>query len=253
MPPSIIESPVEIEQLSLNAWPSSQTYLYGGMVVRRANGYTKRANSATVLFDATWTAEKQRWVEQFYGQHQQPAIFRLLSFNGASQFDERLKTAGYEKIDLTHVMTCTLDQANPDHQLDHRCQILPLDAWLEIFHTLDQSKLGDQKKQLHHGILEQIPGRLCPMILAINKKPVACGLGVLDGGAVGLFDIVTGEAYRQKGYGSALIHGLLDWGRTHGAMFSFLQVMAQNEPAINLYVKKGFKRAYFYWYRKNAR
>lgn len=246
-------SPIEIEQLSLNAWPSIHTYLKDGLIVRWADGYTKRANSATVLFDATWSADKQRWVERFYEKRALPPIFRLLSFNESDFFDTQLESAGYKQIDLTNVMTLLLDPPRAKTKMDHRCHILPLTEWLEIFHKLDLSKLGDKKKQLHYAILERVPGKLCPLVLTIDQEPVACGLGVLDGQGLGLFDIVTGELHRRKGYGSSLLNALLSWGVSEGATFSFLQVIAQNESAINLYVKKGFKITYSYWYRTKAR
>ena len=34
-----------LEELSMNALPALQTMLYGGWVLRFANGYTRRANS----------------------------------------------------------------------------------------------------------------------------------------------------------------------------------------------------------------
>lgn len=236
---------IEIEQLALNAWPGTNTYLLGGWVVRWANGYTKRANSATVLFDASWSAEKQQWVEAFYTKREQRTIFRLLSFNTPQVFDAQLEQDGYEQLDLTNVMTVTLK----DGPKDGRCHVVPLDEWLEIFHLLDQSKLGDEKKRLHKTLLEQIPGRVCPMILYDGNAPAACGLGVLDGSAIGLFDIVTGESFRRRGLGTVLVKSILSWGVEHGAQSGYLQVIAANQTAIRLYEKVGFSESYQYWYR----
>ncbi|MEM8857455.1 MAG: GNAT family N-acetyltransferase [Chloroflexota bacterium] len=238
-------SSIEIEQLALNAWPGINTYLYGGWVVRWANGYTKRANSATVLFDASWSAEKQRWVEDFYTKRNQRPIFRLLSFNGPEAFDVQLEQDGYERLDLTSVMTAHLQSGS----IDGRCQTIPLNDWLQIFHELDQSKLGDEKKRLHHALLSQIPGQVCPMVLYVDKVPAACGLGVLDGEAIGLFDIVTGDAFRRRGLGTVLVQSILGWGEARGAKLGYLQVVAKNRPAINLYNKLGFAEQYQYWYR----
>ena len=243
-------APAEIEQLALNAWPSLQTYLQGGMVVRWAEGYTKRANSATVLFDSSWTADKQGWVENFYWARDQRAIFRLLSFNQPEAFDDQLAADGYDLLDLTHVMIHPLDQLSAQ---DSRTQVAPLAEWLDIFHRLDQTKLGAEKQRLHQAILEQIPGRLFPLILTEDGEPAACGLGVLDGGALGLFDIVTAENHRRKGLGSSLVNSLLVLGKSSGAQASFLQVTAKNGAAGRIYVKSGFKILYKYWYRAKAR
>lgn len=246
-------SAVEIEQLALNAWPGLNTYLHAGLVVRWADGYTKRANSATALFDASWTAEKQQWVEDFYAKRDQRPIFRLLSFTQPVVMDQKLEAAGYEQLDLTAVMTKALEPDQFKKEIDGRCQIVSLADWLEIFHELDRSKLGDEKKQLHHALLRQIPGQLCPLVLYSNEgdgiEPAACGLGVLDGGAIGLFDIITAENQRRRGWGKLLIASLLAWGIQKGAHTSFLQVVEKNQPAIALYEKLGFAQLYRYWYR----
>jgi hypothetical protein len=39
-----------IEELSMNAWPSIQTVLLDGWILRMSNGYTKRANSVNPLY-----------------------------------------------------------------------------------------------------------------------------------------------------------------------------------------------------------
>ncbi|MFT5195363.1 MAG: ribosomal protein S18 acetylase RimI-like enzyme [Cellvibrionaceae bacterium] len=244
-----MNSPVEIEQLALNAWPGLNTYLHAGLVVRWADGYTKRANSATALFDASWTAEKQQWVEAFYAKRNQRPIFRLLSFTQPEAFDQKLAAAGYEQLDLTAVMSMNLQTASFQNKIDSQCKIIPLDSWLEIFHALDQSKLGEEKKKLHHALLSQIPGQVCPMVLFVADEPAACGLGVLDGGTIGLFDIITSESHRRRGYGNLLLTSLLAWGCENGADESYLQVVEKNLPAISLYEKLGFTQLYRYWYR----
>ena len=237
----------QLEQVALNAWPGLKTYLHAGMVVRSANGYTKRANSATVLFNAQWTLEKQQWVENFYQQSNRPAIFRLLSFNEPVQFDEQLASRGYTKIDLTDVMTLQLSkQPAPS---DPNCRLLPLDFWLEIFHAFDRSKLGEEQKSLHKNLLLQVPGQLCPMVLNVDGRPVACGLGVLDQSYFGIFDIITDEGQRRKGYGGKLVRNLCNWGQNQQATKAFLQVMSTNQNAVRLYRKLGFSAEYHYWYR----
>jgi ribosomal protein S18 acetylase RimI-like enzyme len=90
-------------------------------------------------------------------------------------------------------------------------------------------------------------------IAVMEARHVACGLGVYDGGYVGLFDIVTDAAHRQRGYGMDVVRSLLAWGQEHhDADYAYLQVMADNTPAISLYGKFGFEECYRYWYRVKA-
>lgn len=88
------------------------------------------------------------------------------------------------------------------------------------------------------------------MSLQDGGKVVTVGLGVCDGKWVGLFDIVTDERYRRQGFGRAMVENLLAWGRMNGAQRAYLQVHRQNDPALALYDKIGFREVYRYWYRQ---
>ncbi|WP_245997120.1 GNAT family N-acetyltransferase [Brevibacillus invocatus] len=82
-----------------------------------------------------------------------------------------------------------------------------------------------------------------------ENEVVACGLGVLDSGYIGLYDIVTDSRCRKQGFGEQLVLHLLQWGRDNGAEISYLQVIADNRPALGLYAKLGYQEVYRYWYR----
>jgi ribosomal protein S18 acetylase RimI-like enzyme len=98
-------------------------------------------------------------------------------------------------------------------------------------------------------ILGNILPETCFMSLVDGAETVACGLGVLEGPYIGLFDIVTHPARRGQGLGTKLIHNILSWARARGAQTAYLQVMLENGPALRLYDKLGFKELYQYWYR----
>jgi N-acetylglutamate synthase len=79
--------------------------------------------------------------------------------------------------------------------------------------------------------------------------PVATGLAILEGDHVGLFDVVTREGCRRRGFARTMVSALLRWGLEAGARRSYLQVEEGNAPAIALYEPFGFTLAYRYWYR----
>jgi ribosomal protein S18 acetylase RimI-like enzyme len=82
-----------------------------------------------------------------------------------------------------------------------------------------------------------------------DNGPVACGLGVIQNEYIGLYDIVTDMNHRRNGFGMQLLLNILHWGISVGAKYSFLQVVQQNDAAISLYSKLGYKEIYKYWYR----
>jgi len=65
-----------------------------------------------------------------------------------------------------------------------------------------------------------------------------------------MFDIVVMAEFRNKGFGRMIVESLLDWGRRYRATTAYLQVFANNLPALSLYRKMGFHEKYKYWYRE---
>ena len=90
------------------------------------------------------------------------------------------------------------------------------------------------------------------MVLIVEGKVVACGLGIYQDEYFGLFDIVTDEGERGRGYGHELVESMLVWGIERGANWAYLQVTTHNVPANRLYARFGFQEAYRYWYRRQS-
>ncbi|NJL19947.1 MAG: GNAT family N-acetyltransferase [Leptolyngbyaceae cyanobacterium SM1_3_5] len=82
-----------------------------------------------------------------------------------------------------------------------------------------------------------------------EDEPIAVGLAVLESKDVGLFEIVTREIHRRQGRGRSIVLGLLSWAKQQGATTAYLQVVADNLPALKLYEKLGFTELYQYFYR----
>jgi GNAT superfamily N-acetyltransferase len=79
---------------------------------------------------------------------------------------------------------------------------------------------------------------------------VACtAQAAVEGNVVGLFDVVTAESARRRGYATLACASLLSWAWQHGAQIAYLQVKADNTPAIASYRRFGFATVYTYHYR----
>jgi ribosomal protein S18 acetylase RimI-like enzyme len=239
-------SPRSIEEAALRAWPARQQLLFDGWVARLSDGYTKRANSALLLYpqtDSNSPGNVER-IEELYRSQGLPVIFRLLSFTTEDGFAERLDARGYRPADATLVLARPLASeipTDPDvHQLDLEVGI---DAHARM-NDLSAAVLPG-----HRAVLERIPSGLKFLGLVIAGELVACGLSVVDGPLAGLFDIVTDPAHRRKGYGARLVQGMLAEAAHAGATTAYLQVVAMNAPAIALYESLGFAEAYRYGYR----
>jgi ribosomal protein S18 acetylase RimI-like enzyme len=103
--------------------------------------------------------------------------------------------------------------------------------------------------QLHRSIVHSIAHPCGYATVHAQGQAVGFGLAVLERGTVGLFDLVVSPGQRGCGRGRALVQALLHWAANAGAGSAYLQVRAENAPALRLYETMGFRPAYAYHYR----
>jgi N-acetylglutamate synthase len=228
------------------AWPSFETADYDGWVLRFANGYTKRANSVNPHFGSSLPlAAKIAHCEAAYRERGLPTIFRLTPFSQPEDLDDGLAALGYETLDPTLVMACSLDSVSADERGSGL--VVSSDEWFSVFDRL--RKLGAFETSSHRRIIESSDGECCFAAIADGDEPYACGLGILVDDVVGLFDLFTDENYRGGGFGSSIAQSILQRAHEREATMGFLQVHSLNTPARRLYEHLGFEVAYPYWYR----
>jgi GNAT superfamily N-acetyltransferase len=234
-----------IERLAFRAWPCLESQEFDGWVLRFANGYTKRANSANPHFGSTLPVEEKiARCEAEYAARGLPTIFRLTPFSQPPELDSILEQANYTVLDHSLVLSASLDRPLP---LAGNVRSVDIDAWIDAFDRLKQPDPATCAP--HRRIIETAEGLHRFAVAESDGAPVACGLGVRVDDAVGLFDLITTEPHRQRGFGSAVVGAILRWAHGGGARTAFLQVHSENEAALRLYERFGFAIAYPYWYR----
>lgn len=240
----------DIEELSMNAWPSLQTKLYDGWVLRFANGYTRRANAVIPIYESTIPInEKIDFCEKEYAAHNLSTKFKLTAESIPQELDARLEERGYIKDNETALRILDLGQ-----YLCHNPQEVTIDSkfsneWLDGFFRC--SNISDEKTQITaKRILDNILGPVIYVSKRVGEKVVGCGYGAVERDYVGIFDIVVDKDFRGNGYGKDIINGILGTAAERQIKTAYLQVAAGNIPAEKLYDKIGFKEAYRYWYRK---
>jgi ribosomal protein S18 acetylase RimI-like enzyme len=238
-----------LEEVSLRAWPALQTRYYDGWVLRMAKGYTRRANSVNPVFGSSLAIdEKIDFCEALYfGQHND-IRFKMTDAVYPVDLDDRLAARDYEKEPATSVQT--LDLLDMATDISENVDISPhLTAiWLEDFVRLSRADTRLAPTMRH------IFGKILPetgfLQLRHHDETVAVALGVLDENRLGIFDVVTSIDQRRQGFGETVVRNLLAWGAGKGATTAYLQVMSDNDHALRLYDKIGFREAYCYWYRR---
>ncbi|MCJ8338690.1 MAG: GNAT family N-acetyltransferase [Pseudomonadales bacterium] len=247
-----------IEQAAFQAWPAKEQSGTETVVMRCSDGYTKRANSATVLTASSSEHESlQRSCEQFFGDRNLPCIIRLTSRSQAQSLDQHLAERGYLFKDRSLILDMAMSAQQPmippalDTQADSGLVFQQPRQWLQTF--CDLSGMQFQEHLAHLAILERIDQQMILAQWQVQGRAVACAVGVLSNGYFGVFDLVTAPNARHRGYATNLLNSMLEWAVDQGATHSYLQVVAVNDAAIKLYQKFGFSQSYEYWYRIKAK
>ncbi|WP_105616340.1 GNAT family N-acetyltransferase [Vallitalea okinawensis] len=238
-----------IEELSMNAWPSLQTYLYDGWVLRVSNGYTKRANSVNPIYSSKIDIiQKIECCRAFYEKFGLPTIYKITSDGVSLTLDNKLHDLGYKRIDETSVRVINLKMHNLIHETSAEVRYEYSEEWLDEY--IASTKMDINNAKTLRSMLKCIIGKTIWITQRECCKAVGFGYGVIDKGYVGIFDIYVDESYRGKGYGKDVMNSILSEASKLGANKAYLQVVVSNTVADNLYRKLGFEEVYRYWYRK---
>ncbi len=245
-----------VEELALNAWPSLQTIHYDGWLLRFADGYTRRANSVNPLYSSCIDPiVKIPYCEEVYTARRQDVVFKMTSAVLPEDLDATLAARGYGEAARTSVQTLDLASIDQARTQDVSVTSDLAGDWIAAFCRLNN--VDDRHVPTMTRMLNNIVPTRGFMALRQDDQPdgeiIAVGLAVIERGYVGLFDIVTAPHLRNRGLGTRLVLGLLDWGRANGANHAYLQVMHSNAPALHLYARLGFNAIYSYWYRVKPR
>ncbi|MGH4123188.1 MAG: GNAT family N-acetyltransferase [Clostridium sp.] len=238
----------DIEEMSLNAFPALQNMVYDGWVLRFADGYARRANSINPLYFSNENInQKIKNCEEIYNSRNLDVIYKITPNVYPSNLDSILEDLHYKIDAATSLQVLELDNISEPSNENIICNNDINEAWLNYFCEMDN--ISDKNKVILKSMLKNIIPQKYFILLQVEGKIIGCGLGVLDKGFIGIYDIVVDKDYRNKGYGRELVLNLLKLGKKDGAKKAYLQVMLNNPPALKVYSNIGFKEVYKYWYR----
>jgi N-acetylglutamate synthase len=246
---------VAIERASARALPSRERAVDDGWWLRCDDGgVVRRAN-------AVFAAERGRdplpikveRAEAWYAARGLPTRFQLSPASEPSSLAAALRSRGYRFETPVQVLQRSIapsaegrtsgtpaSVADPDVLPGVRCSTFVDAAWLAAYATtVPASEVAARIR-----LAATAPA---PRAYA-GVGTVACGMAVLDGEWVGLFDLATAPAARRAGHATAVTAALLAWGARSGARRAYLQVAEANGVARSLYERLGFRLAYRYLY-----
>ncbi|MER8509490.1 GNAT family N-acetyltransferase [Mesorhizobium sp. M0199] len=248
-PASVLAIVRRYEAAGFRAWPAAAVHYDGTWVVRLTAGHpAKRLNSVNPLDpgDIQHIAERIGRASRRFDAYGRPLTFRISPLSGPD-LSKYLDSEGWSTFAESLVMRLALADAMLDDAMD---QIPLKDISRFIGAAL---KVSGSDVSLRPG-LSEIIGAIQPeaglFALENGSEPLATLICVHDGDLAGLFEIATDRSVRNQGHGRHLIRSALKWARLRGAREAWLQVEADNAPALALYRSLGFDEVYRYHYRR---
>lgn len=118
----------------------------------------------------------------------------------------------------------------------------------EVDAIIRETSASPAEYEERRGLALRTPHPRAFAVVGAAEGAQAIGLSVIVEGQAAIFLMRTHPAHRRKGLARSVLAGLLDWARKNGATGAFLQVEADNTPAVSLYEAAAFKTVYSYDY-----
>ncbi|WNM42800.1 GNAT family N-acetyltransferase [Micromonospora halotolerans] len=235
---------VALELAADEAWPAPVRGRLGDWLLRGAEGWTGRANSALPVGDPDRPLPAALdAVERWYAERGQPPMVNTplpLAAPVGAELDARGWTARPPVLVQTAPLTA-LPAERPDLP-PVGLSATPSAEWLAVA----AGRKGGLPDAARH-VLTAVD-RIRFAHLPVDGRLLAVGRGTVTGGGrwLGLTLIEVLPEARRRGFAGAVIRALADWGRAEGATRAFLQVEQHNAPAVALYQRLGFTTHHTY-------
>ena len=251
---------IDLERIATRHWRGTEEEWLGGWLLRAAEGFTGRANSALPLSDPGLPLDSALdSVVSWYRDRGLPPMIVVPTLLDAASPGRELDQALSERSWTTRpgpafVMVAHLSgDANPIR--DHAARELPPgatfqvetdpdQAWLTMYHYRGQ----DRQPAVMRDVLTSAPVQAFASIRAGDDVLAIARLSIADGWA-GITAVEVQPARRRAGLGTALTGAVCAEAAKRGISQVFLQVETTNAAAISLYERCGFRHSHLYHYR----
>ncbi len=239
----------DVQRHSLTGWLAWHEPL-GEWTLRRADGFTRRANSCHAVGDPGMPIQQaaQRIIG-FAAAHDIPPLAQVI--DGSAE-ERALQRLGWVSTDQpTAVLTSRLADflegrpAGPVAKITETLQ----PNWEEAYH---RSRPNSADPDIVRMILAGNPPRAFAAVAGQgwddHSELIAIARGHRSEDWLGLASIWTRSEHRQRGLATAMMAALGHWAARQGARYVYLQVATVNEPGIAAYLSLGFIHHHAYRY-----
>lgn len=260
-----MEAIIGLERAAAEHWRGTEQEWLGDWLLRAAEGFTGRANSALPLGDPGLPLDDAlAVVTGWYRARglppmiavplplERPAAAEVLpSCPLPSGLDDHLSERSWAtRPGPAYVMTAELAALPPAPGLpadaEFRVDAEPDEAWLDMYHYRGQRR----QPTVLRTVLMSAPAQEFASIRAgSDRDVVAIGRLSIGAGWAGITAVEVDPALRRAGLGTALTLGICAEAASRAVSRAFLQVEITNTAARALYERVGFRYSHRYHYR----
>jgi ribosomal protein S18 acetylase RimI-like enzyme len=235
-----------IEEMTLNAMPALETRFVRGWAIRTAEGVTGRANSASAL--APDAAPIEEVVPEILARYRAAGVTPRVRITPLAAEGTAGWLAGAGWTQEVPVLTKVAD-VPADCAADSEVSLNGISdlAWRRAY-ALNAGRFGPAELDVLGRMHRAISAPVAFARLVEDGEIAAIGLATAERGWMSLHEIGVSPKARRGGRAQRILSTLFAWGRQQGATRVWLQVAADNAPAIPLYERLGFTTAYQYDY-----
>jgi GNAT superfamily N-acetyltransferase len=262
-----VDSALALERIAAAHWRGTEEEWLGGWLLRAADGFTGRANSALPLGPPglsldTALAALTAW----YRARGLPPMMAIPvpaaadapagELAGQRALDAELARREWRlRAGPAFVMVAGIPAVPPvvslPPGLEFRAGPVPDDAWLAAYHYRGQ----EEQPPVMRAVLTSAADQVFLSIRASTPGPATAGTAVaiarlsLSGGWAGITAVEVRPEYRRTGLGRALTGEACARAAARAVKRVFLQVEEGNQGARMLYERAGFRYSHRYHYR----
>jgi GNAT superfamily N-acetyltransferase len=243
---------IALELAANEGWPAPVQSRLGSWILRAADNWTGRANSALAVGDPDRRLEAAiDGVVAWYDAHgQQPLINAPMPL--AAPVNAALDGRGWTTRPLTLVQTATLARVRAEAPARGDLPPVdladaPTDEWFGM--------VAEHKGALPATaarILTGVPDLVFAHVRDADGELIAVARGTVTGPGrwLGISLLQTAPAVRRRGIAQQVVRGLAEWAVQHGSSRAYLQVEERNTAAVGLYGRLGFSTHHTYLTRE---
>jgi ribosomal protein S18 acetylase RimI-like enzyme len=240
-----MDEPSTLEPIAARAWRAAEEWRLGGWRLYASDGYSGRINACWPLEAPDRPLDEAiAAAEAWYEARRLKPVFKVVEEAAAPEgLTGRLAALGYAAHTETLMMTGAVrGSADPGVRIDDAVD----EAFAKVFAAAGNPDPGDARERL------DALGRIAPprafVRIDVAGAPAAIGACAVEGPWTGVFGMRTAAEHRRKGLARRVFGALMAFSSAAGATRAYLQVEAENAPAIALYREAGFDEAYRYLY-----